>query len=360
MENIDDIIIEPEHSENQSLRSKIIDLVENYDGTFTGKNIDDELGLSPDERKRRSEYLSRLYKSGYLIRVKPNTYEKNKITLERISILNTNIDCFDINLPLGLGDLVQMPKKSIAVIAGTTNSGKTQFLLELLKQNIKKDYRKMYLMSEMGGGEYARRVIKTCNSDKEQISEWDKSVFSAEKTSGFGTAIKTYCADGLAIIDFLEIKGEFYEVGKNIARIYEDIGDGLTFIALQKKTGSDFGRGGEMTAEKARLYLSMEKVIEGENSTLSYLKIIKAKEYSGRNPNGMEIHLSVSNSGIEILSDWSRVDDSDRIAIFNKYNSESTGDRLVRMADAVPYEEKVIQIKQRENFTSSLYDTAPR
>ncbi len=360
MENIDEIIIDPEHDENLSLRSKIMDLVENYDGTFTGKNIDDELGLNADERKRRSEYLSRLYKSGYLVRVKPNTYEKNKITLERISILNADIDFFDIDLPLGLGDLVQMPKKSIAVIAGTANSGKTQFLLEMLKENINKNYNKMYLMSEMGRGEYTRRVNKVCKNDMKHKKEWDSGVFSAEKTSGFGAAIKTYCADGLAVIDFLDMRGEFYEVGKNIARIYEDIGDGLTFIALQKKTGSDFGRGGEMTAEKARLYLSMEKVVEGANSTLSYLKIIKAKEYSGRNPNGMEIHLSVSNNGIEILSGWHRIDDSDRVAVFNGYNSESTGDRMVRLSEAVPYEEKVIQIKPRENFTSSLYETAPK
>jgi hypothetical protein len=89
-------------------------------------------------------------------------------------------------------------------------------------------------------------------------------------------------------------------------------------IALQKKSGSDFGRSGEISLEKPRLYLSISEVIKGFSSC----KIVKAKNYIGdRNPNGLEKDFRITQSGslLNELTDWRYVKLSDRKRINAEY-----------------------------------------
>src|SRR6185369_10389855 len=84
------------------------------------------------------------------------------------------------------------------------------------------------------------------------------------------------------IIDFLEIHDEFWKIGSLLKDLYEKLDKGICIIALQKKRGSDTGKGGDVTREKPRLYLAME---DGK------LCIEKGKnwKHEGVNPNNLQI-----------------------------------------------------------------------
>ena len=69
-----------------------------------------------------------------------------------------------------------------------------------------------------------------------------------------------------------------YKVGGEIKKIFDKLTTGVCIIAIQKDETKVYARGEAFTAEKARLYISMNP---GE------LKVVKAKNWKqpGNNPN---------------------------------------------------------------------------
>ena len=147
-----------------------------------------------------------------------------------------------------------------------------------------------YFTSEFGGDELRERLEPFGHP----MNEWNKIVF-AERSRDFQDVIDP---DGLNIIDYLEVGdgGEFFKMGIQIKRIYEKLRQGVAIIGLQKKSGTDFAYGGEMTAEKPRLYVTLE------NHTL---RIKKAKLWKGdRNPNGMSRRFKLFKGANFIWEPW--------------------------------------------------------
>ena len=86
----------------------------------------------------------------------------------------------------------------------------------------------------------------------------------------------------LNIIDYFEFNDEarFYDIATEIRKIHDKLKKGICVIALQKKKGAEYGRWGDFSLEKARMYLTM-----GGNK----LKIVDGKIWaSEKNPNGLE------------------------------------------------------------------------
>ena len=223
-----------------------------------------------------------------------------------------------VNLPLGLETLgIQVMPGNIIVVAGESNAGKTSILLNIVYDNLKTlspengKYETIhYFSSEMGPQELSTRV----SAFKKPIALWS-GMKAIERTSLFHQVIDP-C--GLNIIDFMEVHNEFYLVGEWIRCIHEKLKDGVCVIALQKKSGSDFGRSGEISLEKPRLYLSISEVIKGYSSC----KIVKAKNYTGeRNPNGLEKDFRITKKGsyLEELTDWRYVRQTERKKLNAKY-----------------------------------------
>ena len=120
------------------------------------------------------------------------------------------------------------------------------------------DYEKIYLMSEMGSGEYKDRILKFGDSPL----LWKQKIKAAAKSYGFNGIIKHYNPNGLTCIDYLEeIEGEYFKMASSIRDIYDSLNQGVAVVAIQKKESSKFARGGESTAGKSRLYLSYSKLI---------------------------------------------------------------------------------------------------
>jgi len=173
----------------------------------------------------------------------------------------------------------------------------------------------------MGGGEYKRRV----SSFDTSLNEWQKNIKAAVKGYDFDGAIEHHNPDGLTVIDFLEeVDGEYFKIASNIRDIYDSLGDGVAFINIQKKGNQEFGRGGEATMEKARLYMSLDLLTVKESSIICALKIVKLKEFKTKNLQGHELHFELTKGAIITpLIDWTPSYKIDRTKYITAYQSDN-------------------------------------
>lgn len=234
-----------------------------------------DLGLTtPNQKAACRMAFKRLVERGVLepVRNRSGVYRYLNGKMDEIDFINVDTTPFPIKYPLGVHELVNTYKKSLVVLAGEPNAGKTAYLLNLAWKN--KDLSPVYFSSEMGAAELNIRL----NKFNHPLDEWKKIRFIA-KASDFKDVLDK---NGLNIIDYLEVSKDFYEIGGMLTDIFNNLEDGVAVVAIQKPPGRDTGVGGARTLDKARLYLSIEPGI---------LKIVKGKLWRNEtiNPNGMYI-----------------------------------------------------------------------
>ena len=301
------------------LTGAIREWVANSTGSFTTADVDREFGLVlRSDKQRRSTALKRLEEKNLILRDRRavGRWTVNSVSLDFIDLEAAEVESSPVRLPLGLGDMVSIPPKSIICLAGSTNSGKTALAMNLIRDNIEGPASLLYLMSEMGPSEYRQRVELFGDG----VGRW-KSVRAAALSAGFPAAISSFNSDGLTVVDFLEeVDGEYYRIASDIRAIYDALGNGVAFVILQKATGAAYGRGGQATSEKARLYLTLDVLAHRPRSTICALRIVKAKSYVGDNPNGKEIHFRVERGhALTPVSRWMYCNERDRAAYVAKY-----------------------------------------
>ncbi|MDY6839782.1 MAG: hypothetical protein SWH78_17630 [Thermodesulfobacteriota bacterium] len=235
------------------------------------------------DRRKVSTILGRLVKEGILEK-DPNRYgwyRRVDDDAETIDFMNAKTDPFPIKWPFEIEDLVEVMPGNVIVIAGEVESGKTGFLLNVAKLNIK-THDIHFFSSEMGGSELRKRLKKF---DDMVLSDW-KPLKVKARGGEFHDVIKP---DALNIIDFLELHDEFYKVGAYLKKIHDKLNKGIAIVAIQKNPGRDEGLGGQRSMEVTRLYLSMSKEYPGGR-----LKIVKGKNWAtDKNPNGLSIKYKV-------------------------------------------------------------------
>ena len=291
-------------------------------GYFTVDQLDREFGLTTrNEKKQRSKILC-----GY---IKKEIISSDRRIRGRYNILDHNIEWIDpqkeeskpfsLKLPFDLHEKVAVFPKSIIVLAGSTNAGKTALILNTLRLNMSQSYDKVYLMSEMGGAEYRDRILKF----EDDPILWKEKIKAASKSYGFNGIIQHYNPNGLTCIDYLEeVEGEYFKMASNIRDIYDSLNQGVAVIAIQKKESSKFARGGEATAEKARLYLSIDYLCTCPGSIACSLQIVKAKQSVGEQMQNKELHFKIfQGSKITPLSDWMLSSQVDRGKCAKDYES---------------------------------------
>lgn len=174
-----------------------------------------------------------------------NEKEKTKMDLLSESV----IEEVDVSLPLDLKDRCVISPGNISVISGSKSSGKTAMLMNIAWANRKK-FDVVYLNSEMHETEFKKRMKKFA-----PLSYWNITGYKCH--NNFEDYIESNPRK-LYIIDYLEVHENFYEIAKPIRKIHEKLGDAICFIGIQMKSGATLGRGGDFSAEKARLYLTMD------------------------------------------------------------------------------------------------------
>ncbi|WP_028317291.1 hypothetical protein [Desulfobulbus elongatus] len=145
---------------------------------------------------------------------------------------------------------------------------------------------------------------------------------------------KLVAPDGVTFIDFLEVNEDFFQAGKFIADIHRRLKGGVAVVAMQKKQGHAFAKGGEMTLEKPRLAINLDRN-EPHGFTC---KITKCKEPVDfmRSIQGMERDFVITGrSEILPVSDWRFVNDQQRKAVNAEYGRTGLPDRVKR--DRIDY-----------------------
>jgi hypothetical protein len=211
--------------------------------------------------------------------------------LEETDWLGITIKKLPIIYPFGIDSLMYTLPKTIVVVAGTSDAGKTAFLLNMVDTNCEK-FKVHYFSSEMGPMEIKDRISKFGYPE----GFWKGKFHFYERSSSFAQVIKP---DGINIIDYLEIE-DFTQVAVLIRDIFDKLVSGICVIAIQKKRGADLGRGGELTMEKARLYVSMDS---------GKITITKAKNWkTDVNPNGLfRTFKLVQGHKFTDVSDWDKI-----------------------------------------------------
>ncbi len=291
---------EPPHN----LKAAIYQFIENTQGSFTTRDIDTEFGLKTrKEKNARSRALNTALNDNLIKRDKKTAgkYHIISVDIDWVDIEAEEPESFPVKLPFDLHKYCNIPPGSIIILAGSSNAGKTALILNAIRMNLQQKYKILYLMSEMGSGEFKSRI----KSFQDPLNRW-KKLQAASKSYDFESAVQHYNPNGLTCIDYLEeIDGEYFKIASNIRDIYDALQSGVAFIAIQKKADADFARGGESTREKARLYMTLDYLATQEHSIVCALKITKNKHPLKRNLNYHELHFRITNGAqIEPITDW--------------------------------------------------------
>jgi len=282
--------IERGKRKDRNIMAEIKEWLESQTGHFRVTDYHNESHLVTKQEKHAANVaFTRLCEQGILERHgdRSGTYRKVENDVEVIDWKNAVTEEYPIKFPLNVHHLVKLYPGNIAILAGATNTGKTTFMLELVRLN-QFTHNVLYMNSEMGASELKLRLEMF-----KDVCPLEKWKFKAiERSDKFADAIDP---DGLNVIDFMEIYDEFWKLGGWIRDVHKKLNKGVAIIAIQKQSSTkkdqkDFGRGGEMTLEKPRLYMAMDR---------GRLKIVKAKIWRrhDRNPNGL-------SRSFKIVSGW--------------------------------------------------------
>jgi len=192
---------------------------------------------------------------------------------------------FDIELPFDIHKYVVIPKRSIIVIGGVSNSGKSAFVHNIFNLNWRK-YPVWLWDSEHSKEELRDRLRVFPDYDK-----WPQEQFR-ERTKNFADVIAHYNPDGLNLIDYLDVTflDNYSYIGRIIREIHDALGQGVVAINIQMAKGADLPIGQQFTIHLARLLLTIDPGI---------LTIKKAKQPRQRNinPTNMKWSFKIDETG---------------------------------------------------------------
>jgi hypothetical protein len=282
--------------EERNLSTEIKNFVGVTDGAFQINDVCRALNIVTNtDRNTLRVVLHRLRKDGDIAKAgkKDGEYIRVDKNLDEIEWWDAPTDEFIIKLPLFINDFVKIYPRNIIGVGGVNDLGKTAFGIDIARHNMDIHTVK-YISSEMDKSELRNRLEKWEGVGKEEFRK--VKFYELKSNNKIGDSIDP---NGLNIIDYLEVKeGEFYKVGDSLADIYDHLVGGVAVVFMQKEPGKAYARGGSLTADKSRLYLSLD--IEDRRSVC---KVIKSKNFKGPSkPTGKQIYFKVVG-GWKIIPD---------------------------------------------------------
>ncbi len=255
-------------SKDQTLSASIAEYVHSVtQGDINVTDLDKECEVvTKRDRDNRRQILHRLCETGILERKSYRVYRLANIEAPEIDIdsVDPNAPAIDIKLPFNIHEFVDIYPKNIILYAGDWDAGKTALCFETLWLNRDNKMPMTLFNSEMGAEELARR-LRNKNPDK----WWSFKI--RERDRDFADVIKP---DHINVIDYIEFTDNFFLIAEELKQITAKLRKGIAIVCLQKKSGAELAYGGDTTAWKARLYLTISY---DKESKLSILKVKKAK-----------------------------------------------------------------------------------
>ena len=246
---------------SQALIEQWIALVK---GKFNVRDIWADIGIeTPEGKQHLRVILNRLEEKGIIDgNGGGGQYRKLDLELPMIDWQQADPDkTINLWFPFGEHEYAKIYPKSIIIVAGSKNAGKTAYLYNFINLN-------------MGD-----QCIDLYNSEtspeqmKERFAPFDIPVpapFNVyERYDNFADVINP---DHISVIDYLDLNSEVYLVGTEIDNIFRKLKTGVAVIGLQKPPPSvtfvkgvkkvierDLAYGGGFTAKRAVLYITMSE-----------------------------------------------------------------------------------------------------
>jgi hypothetical protein len=237
---------------DRNMSDDVKEFIESTEGYFSSTEIHKVLQVSTKkDLKNVSTILGRLCSEGLIARIgkKNGQFRKLNSSIEVIDWQNAEIDPLKVYIPMGLDKKAVVEKKSVILLAGVSNQGKSGFTLDFAKAN--KDVLPVrYFASEWSPSGLKSRLSKF----KENMKVWEGIDF-IDRNGDFADVIDP---DGINIIDFLETHDDAWKASGEIKAMFDKLVTGICVINLQKNPGSTFGKGGHGTMEKPQIYLTID------------------------------------------------------------------------------------------------------
>ena len=202
--------------------------------------------------------------------------------------MNTTAD-FPVVLPFDLREYVWIDPGTSIIVAGSKDSGKTQFLMKTVVLNMSNGSIKVVFLTNMEEG------INQLKRRFEAMGVPEPAPFAViQMIDNFHDAIRE--PNTLYVIDYIDVPetGEFFMIAPALAKIQAKLKNSVAVVGLQKRVGSDWAFGGEQTLKKATLYLAMNP---------GKLKIVSAKVPTNPKllPKNMQWSFSYDKAGAEFI-----------------------------------------------------------
>lgn len=284
-------------------------------GEFTAWALAKELGIhSIDDRDSIMSDLCALHLCEPTGR-KNGSYRPVSDAAPEIDWLHAKEAYESIKLPLGIHNVAGITQRSLILVAGETNTGKSYLSMLIAHMNLRVNggaYDEINFWNSETTPGAIRANAKRISAD---VAQW-KGLSIRERTEDFHHVIKP---DGLNIIDYLQIEDDFYLVGKKIKLIFDVLNTGICFIFIQKNKGNELGIGGAFTQHKPALGLTLS-----ERHGIVACKITKLK-FPLRFPNaeGMECDFKFNpQGGIDMVAGWRYLTKKNREELWKQYERE--------------------------------------
>lgn len=252
-----------EEKKERNLAEEVKEWLNEHDGEILTNDIYRDLNITDKTHKANIRKILQRQKEEKILRPdakKAGCYHKIDRSSDIIDWKNADLTEVAISYPLELEKLCITLKKTIVVVAGVSDAGKTAFLLHCAALNTGRGMPIKYFSSEMGDAELRFRI----NQTDIPAEVWDEIDFR-ERVDNFADAIDP---DAINIIDYIEIFENAYMIGKHIKDIFDKLKNGIALIAIQKDKNKELGTGSHYSMHKSRLYIN----IDYEQMTIKKLK----------------------------------------------------------------------------------------
>lgn len=202
-----------------------------------------------------------------------------------------------LKFPFGIERYSLIYPKSIVIVAGSKQAGKTCLLYNFIEMNMGNFIIDLF-NSETGKEQMKVRFLPLNIPDPAPFEVY-------ERYDNFADVINP---DHISVIDYLDLDSEVYLVGAEINAIFQKLKTGVAIIGLQKPPPTvvyekgvrkvyerDLAYGGGFTAKRAILYITM-----GSNK----LKLLYVKTPANPkvNPNNMSFSFGFHEDGIHFIN----------------------------------------------------------
>ena len=257
--------------------------IKNTTGDFHLKEILTQLSLDPEDYGRLREAVSTACKRGIAKSLgrRDGWYRAIDKEYDTLNFKGKNpTGYFDIKYPFALEEYVRTPRRSVVVVGGSVDAGKSGFAHNLIALNYGK-YKIILFDSENSDAEIEERLSK-----HDGYMDWADDLVRS-RSDDFEDVIEP---DALNIIDYLEAPENLWEIRRPLRRIRDKLGQGVAVIMLQKPEGRDLPYGKDWAKQLARIVLAMEGGV---------IKILKGKSWTQKDVNPVGLRWSFKLVGGE-------------------------------------------------------------